>query len=155
MNEKYFQQEIRNSVVSLYSDAFFHKFTDVVGIRFVHRKPFDCIIFKDGQLTALELKQIKTGGRFSFLRIAEHQIENLVKIEKCGGKSFIVINYRFLHDDGYKVNKVFAIRISKIVNFIETGIKSLKYQQVVENSTELDRMTFLDKTYGWDIRKIL
>jgi recombination protein U len=65
--------------------------------RFALQSPYDCILYRNGKMFALELKSVQNGAiSFSGVspKIKRHQIDELIKAAQFGIISGLVLNFR-------------------------------------------------------------
>ncbi len=100
MAEKDFQTELSRGLADAgwwaykIPDSPASKFGGVRGSRFTPPKPFDCIAVHDGAPHALELKQVRSGLRFTLKGLQDHQEDALLAVEASGGIGWLVVNFR-------------------------------------------------------------
>jgi len=167
MRERIFQQEIRDSVLTLWPSAFYHKLTDTPifkgsKIRFSHPKPFDCFFVIEGVFYALELKQFRENAPIPFTIVKPHQIEGLLGAERGGGAAYILINYRITSEkNGKAINQTIAIKPELWKKVKETAkslsASSLRFKQIKQwmfSSVEIERITIRSKRV-WNLIPLL
>jgi len=102
-----------------------------------------------GKYIDFDAKEVKDKISFSLNNIHSHQIEHLVKIEKHGGISFIIVRF-------YKTNTTYLLETKMLLNFINSyNRKSIpisyfdKYGHKIKESyiPRLDYISVIDKLY--------
>lgn len=66
----------------------------IPGRGYQQKKPFDMWAIKDGIFIAIELKSIEGIKDFKIDCLADHQIDSLQKIKKCGGLGLVAVQWR-------------------------------------------------------------
>ena len=109
--------------------------------RFTIKQPADLIVYYNGYLFTLELKNTK-GKNFSFQRdpklpdgmIHYHQINSLVNMGLYKGViSGFVFNFRWGEDDKLPVEKTFFLSIDDFSRFmVESDKRSINMKEVIE-----------------------
>lgn len=99
MREATFSGEWRKSILHHFPGSHFYKIPDLPRFSgetytFAAVRPYDCYLLFAGKFYAQELKIMKAPASFPISRVAEHQLQYLFEVEKNGGSSFLVINYR-------------------------------------------------------------
>lgn len=129
--------------------------------RFIPRKPYDCYALFSGKFFAMELKLMTKIQAFPFNKVSESQISHLNEVTKCGGRGYIVINYRVskipektqakYNLRSSKLNEVYALRINDFINLdIIIYSKSIPYVELVKSSKIITH----DKLKFWDIESL-
>jgi hypothetical protein len=125
--ERTFAAEIKRSFEGL---GFYFKIPDVPifnnsPLRFGGPvKPFDAFVVVKGQALAMEYKVVRGKKSLPFDVLTEAQEKGLLKFEKAGGKSFVLVCYRGRRGD----MRAFAVPIRRWIQFRETlGRSSLPY----------------------------
>lgn len=167
MKESVFQTELRKSFKDVYGDScHFIKIPDMPRFTgetftFAAVRPYDCFCLIDGKFFAFELKYIKAFSAFPIDRVREHQLVFLKEVERCGGKAYILINYRNsevtdvqckkFRLEGKRFNKVFFTTPSMFETLSEdVDRKSISFEQLSSSFGSIDR------TGGvWDVRKLI
>lgn len=132
---KVFEANIKDSVAD---DMYFVRlhdsaigFGDVQGGKFAVKSPFDCMLYKNGSLYALELKtkgqnRIVFGGQGT-RDIKEHQIQSLRKAAAKGVKAGFLFNFRVTNRTYYVPIESF----DSITNYQMTGMVSIKEDDLI------------------------
>ena len=153
-DEATFQTEIKRSFDKFCADMkikrYYHKPPDL-GLR----NPFDCYLaYETKNLACLELKNSKNyrnkDGSMNFTAMfgygkQEHEILNLIKIEKIGFKGFVIVNDFFDRLN----NRAYALLPDVAYSFYEFGTINLKTIQ--RKSIEIPRI----KGSMWELSVIL
>jgi penicillin-binding protein-related factor A (putative recombinase) len=105
--EQIFQTEILHSVPSA---AEYNKISDSGGSQFSVKRPYDWYAIYQDKIFCVENKMHKTNQAWNYNKIADHQIERLLKAYHNGALSYVFLNVRY--GLGKKrVCKLFAIHI--------------------------------------------
>lgn len=125
---------IRNSLPLEYSDGWYYKPSDV-GMdgsgksRFMIQRPFDILYYWKNDLLAIEAKLLKDGKRFDFNTVKEHQLNNLLQVDKNGGYSYIAIHlWR-----ASKFSKIFFIEINDFLHWKEESESNVTWEEMETN----------------------
>ena len=132
MNEgKRFEQNFKKSVPK---DAYYLRLQDSANgfdqtsetLRFAAKSPYDCILYKNNRMYALELKST-CSGRISFSgsgpMIKQHQIDELKRAQFFGIEAGFVFDFRN--------NATYYVQIDAFIEFILTlSKKSINVKEV-------------------------
>lgn len=152
MNEgKRFEQNFKKSVPK---DVYYLRLQDSANgfdqtsdtLRFAAKSPYDCILFKDDTMYALELKSTK-GKSISFSgsspMIKQHQIDELTRASKFGIKAGFVFDFR--------EQKTFYVPILAFSDFVlTTDKKSINIKEVEAIGVEIPKKK-LKVNYRYDL----
>ena len=152
MNEgKRFEQNFKKSVPK---DAYYLRLQDSANgfdqtsetLRFSAKSPYDCILYKNNRMYALELKSTK-GKSISFSgsspMIKQHQIDELVRANCFGIESGFVFDFR--------EQKTFYVPIFAFSDFIlTTDKKSINIKEVEVIGVEIPKKK-LKVNYRYDL----
>lgn len=118
-SEADFRREIQEAIQKT-PNSFMYRIRDVYG---TGQKPFDIFSIVSGKAYGIELKFMKTLGRFNFKdKVRPHQIESLNKVREAGGIGLLLLNYRVPLTD--KQRKYYDIEDKKInIVFCMTNVK--------------------------------
>lgn len=134
-------------------------------MRFIPPKPFDGFMIHKGRPICVEFKMVKKKEAFPFNKVADHQVENLLKAKNALGFGLLIINYRYeYYEHGKdekiltkKVNVAFIIEIEAFLHWkiVLKDRKSIPF----DNMITLDRITRIPNPNGkgriWDIEKMV
>jgi len=113
-----------------------------------NKKDCDAIICLAGKPYAIEFKKTD-GGSFAFSQVRNNQVISLIKKEKAGYQSWIVINF-------HKYKTAIAIRISawlSIVKEFENERTSLKFEEYCDAISDIQLEDKKWAEYGQIIKR--
>ena len=175
MKEGDFLRSFRESIELVCPDAYFCKIPDSINTgfkgkynRFTAPKPFDCFLVWKGVMYALELKIKKSAERLTISGmhhkthkqtggdIKTHQVDNLARVKRAGGKAAILVLYHF-ETPAEKVNQIFVLDPDKYNQvrdeYIAAGDKSIPYKDMVTRFNTVQRIK-TDAGTHWDIQSL-
>ena len=147
---KRFENNFKKSVPD---DVFYYRFKDGTSswdggnARFQAANICDCMLFKDGNLFLLELKNHK-GKSFPFSCIRDNQLKELCNADKYGTMAGFVINFQDVEETYY----CRAIHIKKFMEL--TDRKSIPISWLIDNGIKI-QATKLKTNYKYDISKMI
>jgi penicillin-binding protein-related factor A (putative recombinase) len=175
MNEKIFQQEIRNSIKFFYPGCHYQKIPDPYKkFEDISRRPYDAFCLDNNNFFAFEYKQMKNPESFPFKNVQDHQVYNLANVMANLNPAYILINYRFIFSEKQmqkygatqnKYNFIVAFRIDWYIT-IKTilqdmlNIKSISFEKYIwpiyqqKNNMLIEWIKHKDN-WMWDMRKLL
>jgi len=126
--------------------------------RFSPSKPFDCIALANGNLHALELKQVQSGLSFTLKSLQDHQEDALLAVESCGGAGWVVCNFRVRLSATQqrkrgveKLDLAFAARIHQVVSArVDEARTGLPLDWWEQHAIELPRQRLAGGVLSWD-----
>jgi hypothetical protein len=162
MREKIFQQEIRESVLALFPQAFYLKIPDTIGTKANH--PFDClfsfptpVVIDHPSLArrfgcyyfALELKQVRKGDTLPTSKVPKHQVEGLYRASQAGWNSYIVINYR---EDGENIS--YFIPINTWISYYQHAKSVAQFILSQDPTVVIIKREKIDGKTHWNLKKL-
>jgi hypothetical protein len=145
-HESDFQSEFRASCIKcLGAPLVYHKYPDL-GMS----TPADCYVFKDGLFSQFELKIVKSVDQWNLrasFRNREFQIDNLMRVNACGGNAWIVVN----HFRGRGLNMAYIMRPEVAKGILANG-GSISFTEVLACGM-LEEIK--NQGFGlWDVKKL-
>lgn len=112
---------------------------------------YDVFSLSGGIFAAMECKELASATAFPFSRVEPHQESDLRDVHLCGGRAYILVNYRV-----NRTLKLYAIPIYKWMEMKQTlGRKSIPYDMFSQLQEIPDvRKEFNSKTPVWDLRVV-
>ena len=110
-------------------------------------RPYDAFLLHGGQYWAFEFKQMKTLDNMPMSKIEDHQLFNLKRVEKNGGKAYFLVNYRapvtskafyefIIHEK--KINMTFVVAPCVIDLMMGRNMKSIPFMDLWEHTERIE-----------------
>ena len=175
MNERVFQQEIRNSIKYFCPGSHYQKIPDPQrSFDNTSYRPYDAFCLNKKNFVAFEYKQMKKPKSFPFDMVLDHQVYNLANVMANLTPAYILINYRFIFSEKQmqkyqtiqnKYNFTIAFRIDwymtiKTILQDMLNIKSISFEEYIwpfyqqKNNMIVEWIKHKD-IWIWDMKKII
>jgi penicillin-binding protein-related factor A (putative recombinase) len=113
--------------------------------RYQCRPPFDFMLFYRGQCAAVEAKAFSTLNSFSFSRLDDNQLKNLILVAGTGNRAYILFGYMG------KEKRVWAMTVDTFLSMRKkTTRASMTVEEIALNSHSVRKL----KKGGWDLSEL-
>jgi recombination protein U len=155
MKANAFEDDFKESLKhyqSTHDNFWYSRLFDTRTFRFVsekmyaNRQPADFQALKAGVSYFFECKMSHNPTSYAFTYIQTHQLESLLRIWDCGGRSYLVLNDRSKVRDFHAYLVEPYAMLTLINKHLTCGRKSVKWDELAAVSTEIPRTEGL-----WDL----
>lgn len=157
--------ELKTEILNIIKGVIAESQPEQPQMRFTPPKPFDGFMIHKGRPFCLEFKMVKKKEAFPFNKVADHQIEELLRCQKAGGVGLLLINYRFEYyghtKDSSKImkKKFNRVIILEIGAFLELKNALDRKSLPIENLRSFEYIIRIPNPNGkgriWDMGKLV